>query len=248
MDHFHTQRQRLHSLFGVFFSPEVTAALLELARPALALGAEGEATVRLGGAPVLPVGEEWPVVAGRPLDFLGAVDFGEIAALGAVPWLPDKGVAAFYGGAGCRVFAGEMREAERPEGASAYPSCPLGAKPFLSVPSPQEPALRRLEAAYSGCLPLYEQLHAAWAQHAWPDDAPMHQIGGWPVLTRDPEGPQATESGWRLLLQLDSDNRLGWDWGGSGRVYFCVQENAPVDSACLTAQAAEGQRRRATNA
>ncbi|MGI5168112.1 DUF1963 domain-containing protein [Spirillospora sp. CA-253888] len=242
MDHFLPQRQRLHSLFGVFFAPEVTTALLELARPAIALGAPGGATVRLGGDPLLPEGEAWPVGDGRPLAFLGSVDFAELAALTTLPGLPSKGVAAFYhadGAEGCRVFTGGLREATRPSGAAFYPLCPLGASPFLSVPSPQEPVLQRLEAAYSGFLEVYEQLHAAWLSHMWPDDAPNHQLGGWPVLVRTPTGPQETErEQWRLLLQLDSDGRLGWDWGEPGRVYFCVRSDEPVESACLTVQAA----------
>ncbi|WP_067482343.1 DUF1963 domain-containing protein [Actinomadura hibisca] len=242
MDHFLPQRQRLHSLFGVFFAPEVTAALLELARPAIALGPPGDATVRLGGEPLLPEGASWPVQDGRPLAFLGSVDFAGLAALTPLPGLPGKGVAAFYHAAGaeegCRVFTGDLRPAERPSGAVSYPLCPLGASPFLSVPSPQEPVMRRLEESYSGFLEVYEQLHAAWLAHMWPDDAPNHQLGGWPVLVRTPAGPQETEQErWRLLLQLDSDVRLGWDWGGPGRVYFCVRSDEPVESACLTAQA-----------
>jgi uncharacterized protein YwqG len=39
---------------------------------------------------------------------------------------------------------------------------------------------------------------------------------------RDPRAkvlePGATD--WRLLLQLDSDDRVGWMWGDVGRVYF----------------------------
>ncbi|MFD0691275.1 DUF1963 domain-containing protein [Actinomadura fibrosa] len=274
MDHFAAQLQRLRSLFGLFFAPEVTADLLPLARPALRLGLDGEVTVHLGGAPLLPPGEPWPEWNGRPLDFLGAFDFTALSELGEVPGLPATGTAAFYYASeaprpwgdqvgqrdGWRVFTGRLQPTTAPPGASAYPSCRLGAAPFLSLPSPQEPAVRRLEQHYSGILSVYEQLHVAWSQYAWPDDMPVHQLGGWPALVQRPVGPdcQLASSGrdlgsttvpalsmdeeaavaeWRLLLQLDSDQRLGWHWGDPGRVYFCARQNQPLEQTWLTVQA-----------
>jgi hypothetical protein len=272
MDHFDAQRQRLRSLFGVFFAPEVTAALLPLARPALRLGADGEAAVRLGGTPLFPPGEPWPTWEGRPLDFLGSVDFAALAKVQEVPGLPAEGMAAFYYASavprpwgddpgqrsGWRMFTGDLREVDPPEGVDAFPMCPLRAAPFLSLPSPQEPVLRRLDVAYSGMLSVYEQLHVAWLQHIWPDDAPVHQLGGWPVLVLRPLGPdcQYASTGrdldamdlstdeqvevaqqWHLVLQLDSDPQLGWHWGEPGRVYFCAHRDEPLDNVWLTLQA-----------
>ncbi|QXJ24900.1 DUF1963 domain-containing protein [Actinomadura graeca] len=274
MDHFDAQRRRLRSLFGLFFAPEVTAALLPLTRPALRLGGEGVVNVHLGGTPLLPEGERWPEWQGRPLDFLGAVDFADLAVLGEIPGLPSTGKAAFYyaceaprpwGDAadqrdGWRIFTGRLREATAPPGASKYPRCALGAAPFLSLPSPQEPAIRHLEQTFNGCLHVYEQLHAAWSQHAWPDDTPVHQLGGWPALVQRPIGPdcvyassgrdldsfrpvelsaadEAAVDEWRLLLQLDSDRRLGWHWGDPGRVYFCARRDEPLERTWLTVQA-----------
>jgi len=274
MDHFAVQLQRLRSLFGLFFAPEVTAVLLPLTRPALRLGVEGEVTVRLGGTPLLPAGEPWPTWDGRPLDFLGVIDFAELAGFGEIPGLPGTGTAAFYYASeaprpwgdeagqrdGWRVFTGRLETATAPPGASSYPECELGVAPFLSLPSPQEPVLQSLEQTYSGVLPVYEQLHAAWSQHAWPDDIPVHQLGGWPALVQRPVGPdclfassgrdldaltsadlspddEAAVEEWRLLLQLDSDKRLGWLWGDPGRVYFCSRDNEPLEHTWLTVQA-----------
>ncbi|WP_131737997.1 DUF1963 domain-containing protein [Actinomadura roseirufa] len=274
MDHFAAQLRRLRSLFGLFFAPEVTAALLPLTRPALRLGAEGDVSVHLGGTPLLPPGRAWPLWKGRPLDFLGAIDFAGLASLGEIPGLPTAGKAAFYYASeaprpwgdeaaqrdGWRVFTGYLEPAEAPPGASPFPRCRLGVAPFLSLPSPQEPVARRLELTYSGFLQVYEQLHAAWSQHAWPDDAPVHQLGGWPALVQRPVGPdclyassgrtleslddvhlsadeQAAVDEWRLLLQLDSDKRLGWHWGDPGRVYFCARERDPLEQSWLTVQA-----------
>ncbi|MFI0450553.1 DUF1963 domain-containing protein [Actinomadura sp. 6N118] len=273
MDHFAAQHQRLRSLFGVFFAPEVTGALLPLARPALRLGPDGDATVLLGGTPLLPPGEEWPTWEGRPLDFMLSVDFAELAKVMDIPGLPKDGQAAFFYASalprpwgddraqrdGWRLFTGDLHDVEPAEGTSSFPMCPLGAAPFLSLPAPQETVVRRLEERYSGVLPVYEQLHAAWLQHVWPDDTPLHQLGGWPVLVQRPLGPDCTyastgrdldamalspeeelaaENQWQLLLQLDSDRRLGWDWGAPGRVYFCVNSAGRLEDTWLTLQAA----------
>ena len=269
MDHFEAQHQRLRSLFGVFFAPEVTGALLPLARPAVRLGTEGETTVTLGGPPLLPPGEPWPTWGDRPLDYLGSVDFDRLPH---VADLPAKGTVAFYYASALprpwgdqpgqrdawRLYSGELREVPLPPGASTFPECSLKAAPFLSLPAPKEPFLERLEGLYSGVLPVYEQLHVAWQQHIWPDDTPAHQIGGWPLLVqrpvaadchyastgRDPdtaplthEEVSALAEEWRLILQLDSDPRLGWDWGDPGRLYFCTRRDTPLESAWMALQA-----------
>ncbi|MEU8797050.1 DUF1963 domain-containing protein [Spirillospora sp. NPDC048819] len=274
MEHLAAHYRRLRSLFAVFLTPEIIAALVSLTRPALRLGPDGDVPVHLGGAPMLPAGEPWPQWNGRPLDFLGAIDFAGLVRFGEIAGVPTSGKAAFYyasetprpwGDAatqrdGWRIFTGDLRGAAPPSGALTYPQTRLHATPFLSLPSPQEPAVRRLEAVYTGFLPVYEQLHAVWLQHSWPNDLPAHQLGGWPTLVQRPIGPdclyastgrplntlgppplspdeeRAVED-WRLLLQLDSDHRLGWYWGDPGRVYFCARPDDPLEQAWLTLQA-----------
>jgi hypothetical protein len=264
--------RRLRLLLDAFLAPEITALLLPLARPALRLGAGDGAPVRLGGAPLLPPDEPWPEWNGRPLDFLGAIDFAGLARFGDIPGLPTSVIAFYYAAetprpwgdepshrGGWRVFTGPLRPAA-PERAP-YPETALAATPFLSLPSPQEPAVQRLETIYSGVLPVYAQLHAAWTRHTWAENAPAHQLGGWPVLVQRPLGPdcvyastgrtlvspnspaltpdeQRTAEEWRLLLQLDSDSRLGWYWGDPGRLYFCNRQNTPPEETWLTLQAA----------
>ncbi|MBW8486016.1 DUF1963 domain-containing protein [Actinomadura parmotrematis] len=278
MDHFESQRQRLRSLFGVFLAPEVSAALSPLIRPALRLDADGPGrggpeAVRLGGRPRLPADASWPDWEGRPLDYLGTVDFSALQGTVTVPGLPSKGTAAFYYATGAprpwggdlsqqdawRVFTGDLQETEAPAGTVAFCDASLSAVPHLSLPAPEEPAIRALEAAYCGFLNVYEQLHAAWQQHVWPDRAPMHQLGGWPAVVERPVSAdcaavaagrdlddkplsadeQAALAGeaWDLLLQLDSDPRLGWFWGDPGRVYFSLRAGDPLDQAWLTVQA-----------
>ncbi|GLZ07128.1 hypothetical protein Acsp03_45940 [Actinomadura sp. NBRC 104412] len=269
MDRYEAQLPMLRSLFGIFLAPGITEALLRLARPAVRLATGGGARVRLGGSPLLPPGEPWPTWQGRPLDYLGAVDFARLPRL---PCLPPRGTYAFYyvndlprpwgddpsqRGA-WRVFTGELRPTAAPPEVTPSPERPLGAAAFLSLPSPQEPILRRLDGSYSGVLSVYEQLYAAWQQYVWPDHVPVHQVGGWPALVQRPLGPdchcastgrdiaatplspeEATTLAdqWRLLLQLDSDPHLGWHWGEPGRIYFCTHQDDPTESTWLTLQA-----------
>ncbi|MFA1539466.1 DUF1963 domain-containing protein [Actinomadura monticuli] len=275
MDYFIAHFRRLRLLLDAFLAPEATAVLLPLARPALRLGAGDGVPVHLGGTALLPPDEPWPEWNGRPLDFLGAVDFSDFASFGEIPGLPATGTMTFYYASGIprpwgdetaqrdgwRVYTGPLRTAKPPPKAASYPKTELGASPFLSMPSPQEPAVQRLETIYSGILPVYAQLHAAWARHTWPDNAPAHQLGGWPTLVQRPIGPDCLYAStgrtldspasppltsderrkaedWRLLLQLDSDPRLGWYWGDPGRVYFANRHDTPLEETWLTLQAA----------
>ncbi len=51
---------------------------------------------RLGGAPPLPAGVEWPTFQGRQLAFLGQVDLGRAAALYPSSPLPGRGLLLFF--------------------------------------------------------------------------------------------------------------------------------------------------------
>jgi hypothetical protein len=233
------------------------------------VGVEPAGMVHLGGTPRLPPGGDWPVWKDRPLDYLGSIDFADLPR---IPGLPATGMYAFYyasdlprpwgddpGQRGAwRLLSGGLREVVPPPGVMSYPPCVLRASPFPSLPHPREPLLQRLEHSYPGVLAVYEQLHVVWRHHVWPGDAPVHQIGGWPVLVQRPVGPDchnastgrtgdvrslrpdeaaAISDRWRLLLQLDSDQRLDWHWGDPGRIYFCTRQDDPIEAAWLTLQA-----------
>jgi hypothetical protein len=268
MDWFVTQCDQLRAMFRAFFPVAITEAIMSLARPALRLSSgPAETRSRLGGPPVLPAGTPWPTWGDRLLDFVGVIDFGELAS-GLWPsglWPPELsgvGSTAFYYAtgpqrpwgddpaqtAGWRVLPG----ARVPAGPATLPEVRLGASPFVSLPSPHEPVLRPIGAAATGFAATYPELYASWARFTWGDE-PRHQTGGWPVVVqravwRDcalaaaghpldamtspsadpapaevaPSGPAAAAD-WRLLLQLDSDDRLGWRWGETGCVYFSAR-------------------------
>jgi hypothetical protein len=263
MDWFVTQSDQLRAMFGEFFASRVTEAIMALVRPALRLSADLPAErSRLGGRPVLPGGTPWPRWGERPLDFLGLIDFGELASVLWLPELPGAGTAAFYyvtemprpwgddpeQADGWRVLLG----ADVPAGAVTLPEHRLGAAPFVSLPSPHEPALMSLGVDVADFTEVYPQLYESWAGFTW-GGAPRHQSGGWPMVVqralwrdcalaaagRTPDAPPGIECDlteaereWRLLLQLDSDDRFGWCWGETGFVYFSARA-ADVRSGAL---------------
>ena len=281
MDWFITQCDQLRAMFRAFFPATVTDAIMSLARPALRLSSgPAEARSRLGGPPVLPAGTPWPMWGDRPLDFVGVIDFGELASEGWLPELTGVGSTAFYYAtglprpwgddpaqtAGWRVLPG----ARVPAGPATLPEVRLGASPFVSLPSPHEPVLEPIGAAAAGFTATYPELYASWARFTW-GDAPRHQTGGWPVVVQravwpdcalaaaghpldaghplnamspldadpasaevdvEPRSRPGAAADWRLLLQLDSDDRLGWRWGERGCVYFSARA-ADVRSGAL---------------
>jgi uncharacterized protein YwqG len=244
MNWFVTQSDQLRAMFGEFFRSRVTEAIMSLARPALRLssGLPAERS-RLGGRPVLPAAMSWPRWGERPLDFLGVIDFGELASVLWLPELPGTGSAAFYYATepprpwgddpaqsdGWRVLPGAVV----PAGPAASQEHRLGAAPFVSLPSPHEPALRPIGVG-AAFAEVYPQLYESWASFTWGAE-PRHQAGGWPMAVQRtlwPDTPQAIAADWRLLLQLDSDDRFGWRWGATGFVYFSARA-ADVRSGAL---------------
>lgn len=51
---------------------------------------------------------------------------------------------------------------------------------------------------------------------------------GDPTGSQDPRVAELEPgaSNWRLLLQLDTDDDLGWMWGDAGTIYFWVEDSA----------------------
>ena len=66
-------------------------------------------------------------------------------------------------------------------------------------------------------LPIEAELSDRDEQQIWPTH---HQYGA----EVDME-VEAASKDWRLLLQIDSDGRLGWDWVSGGRLYVLVRRD-----------------------
>ncbi|WP_018655256.1 DUF1963 domain-containing protein [Actinomadura flavalba] len=241
MNQITVQRRRLVSLFSLYLVPEVAAMVLALARPGLLLRRGGPPAVWLGGSSGDP-----PVWRGRALQLLAVVDFAALPRVGGFPF--RRQAAFFCAGAAARPWGDVPDEREawrvRSHGAPHPSGRPRGVVPFLSLPSPAEPVVRRLEAVCAGFLAVYENLYTAWSQYVWPANAPRHQLGGWPVTLSGPlrpaaparSGPPSDDDQWRLVVQLDGDPELGWHWGDPGRVFFTVRPRGTLGNAWLTAQ------------
>lgn len=81
---------------------ELEDRIIDAVAPCVVLGpasdAESEGVrTRLGGDPIMLPGRPWPSVAGRPLSFVGQLDFAELAqANGAALGLPARGILGFF--------------------------------------------------------------------------------------------------------------------------------------------------------
>ena len=123
-----------------------------------------------------------------------------------------------------------------------FRSAALAATPEVALPNANCSVFRELGAT--------EKELRAYLELTDPLRGPIHRIGGHPdeiqgdVLleaqlasngvycgsTRGyvqgrKTGLAAGVADWRLLLQVDSENRIGMDWGDSGRIYFLIRED-----------------------
>ena len=129
-------------------------------------------------------------------------------------------------------------------GAEEFNNVPLAASQVVSFPNWGEDVLESLRTSrLDDCFELLDELRPA----EWPEQA-NHQLGGWPLLEQGPlwVAAQLTSNGiyagdadwqahpryeelvggasdWRLLLQVDSDERAGWMWGDVGKLYFVIR-------------------------
>jgi uncharacterized protein YwqG len=134
---------------------------------------------------------------------------------------------------------------DHPPGALGFTAHSLTATAALTVPDVWEPSLDALYDAENEALQAMSEALSARA-----DSAPMHRMFGWPDLIQNPmqlecqlasngvyvgspEGyrdPRVEEltpgaQDWRLLLQIDTDDEVGWTWGDVGRIYYWIRED-----------------------
>jgi hypothetical protein len=151
-----------------------------------------------------------------------------------------------------RVVAADPRVAvlrEPPAGAITFPVWPVAGRRVLTLPGWQEDvlAIDYTDIDSAGTSELLAALDAF--DEAAFGDTVRHQFGGWPRLVHAPLWAECSlhaagipaltreaerhprfvamlerSTDWRLLLQLDSDEPLGWLWGESGCVYYAIRD------------------------
>lgn len=123
--------------------------------------------------------------------------------------------------------------------------------PSMEVPGPRRwPWSRQQPREVDATWERHEHFDEAWNRAAGREQVPYHQIGGWPRLQQGSiwrechlasQGvylgsgtPDLTErhltgspEDWRLLLQVDTDEDVGWMWGDLGTLFYAAKPAAP---------------------
>lgn len=182
-------------LARVVTTTEVIAAMESLKRPALHLvGTSRDVRSRIGGAPDLPEGFQWPQWKNAPLAFLAQIELAEISQQSVLPDLPNHGLLHFFydqeqstwgfspGDRGSwRVFysadGAPFRRTEPPAGVSRYGRFGEKSVEFREVAT--YPSVERL---FGGPLEMsdetWDEADARQARDF--GDLPRHQLGGLP--------------------------------------------------------------------
>jgi hypothetical protein len=188
-------------------------ALLELWQPSILLKtrpADGEAELgaaRIGGAPDLPPGLDWPAHGGAPLGFVAQIDLDEIARRGLDPRgaLPPAGLLYFFfdesrfdepalrGGGRVLYYGGDrdrLRRAPTPPALARYALPPLSLEYALKLTAPPlesaiYPALlgaRGWSGAYEAAFSTFGRLAALCGPAALgsaEEERPCHRLLGY---------------------------------------------------------------------
>jgi uncharacterized protein YwqG len=230
----------------------VLADKARMAQPTLLLrpATERSGLSRLGGAPNLPPGVDWPISSDGPMGFLMQVDLAEARDADGPEWLPEAGRLCLfydedYGLAGqCRVLhlEGQAPIAVAPAAlakARRHPERSVGFQAFTSVPS-------------TDWLDVELGFGDGWDELIDKDeqrfgDGPQHRLGGYPAEIQNeamwvgcehyarglnpytqtgspPPELLAAAKSWRLLFQVDSDPALKTNWGDGGMLYVFIRE------------------------
>jgi hypothetical protein len=197
---------------------------------------------RLGGLPNLPLGCTWPDPA---LSFIAQIDLKEAAAHAPEGSLPPHGrLLVFYDAVAQPWGAPDQAEGWRvmyvadgdtdlapvpaPEGVPVFRVLPLTFASDLTLPTPDLLGLGAAGGPQEAAPGLGPVADWDFQTDAWSlDEGPCHQLLGHPYpIQGDPLREAAQYSGageWRLLLQVDSDQRAGMMWGDAGMLYFCIR-------------------------
>lgn len=193
---------------------------------------------RMGVAPDLPPGVPWPENKGRPVEFLAQIDFAAVAGACALPGFPDSGWVALFRDLKA-AYEGDyeddgqwrwlhfdcspdmlVRTAHPGEPEETFNFCEVTFEPELCLPGD---ITDRFE---TGDEAADEEAYEYFDNTLWDvSRGPFHRLGGPPMLIQSDQGDYA---GWELLMQIDSDDEVGWMWGDMGRIYYWVKRKGRI--------------------
>ncbi len=180
----------------VVTTEDVVAMLEPLKRPALHLvDTSGDVRSRIGGAPDLPDGFEWPQWKNVPLAFLAQIDLAEIGQQSVLPDLPTHGLLYFFydqeqstwgfrpGDRGSwRVFysaeSEQLKRTDPPAGVNDHARFSEKQLEFREITT--YPSLDRVsDGPMDMSDETWDEVDALQARDF--GDLPRHQIGGLPI-------------------------------------------------------------------
>lgn len=185
-------------------------------------------STKLGGSPDLPPGTPWPSFEGRPMAFVTQINLAEVGPLDELGLLPQAGILSFFcapadlgqSGSWHVSFTDKdsaLSRVEPPAELSRhdfYRALSVRGEPELTCPSWESSILERLGLSQEERFAYRDALESE-------DDSPRHRMLGHPdTIHRD---LREAEPELCLLLQVDSDEAAGMEWGDVGRLYFWIR-------------------------
>lgn len=207
-------------------------AFRELALPSVRL-VRGRGVSGIGGLPRLASGTAWPRRNGAPLTLLAQLALDDLPEASAPEWLPRAGSLAFFYDYDEMPWDGEAVVL-------------FGPHPLVELPVAQEPVdlapdlvIRRTSVEFvpGFTLPasdseLVRSLALSGDQLDRMDDLrvegqPVHRLFGYPDAIQDPLVDRGRLVD--LLLQLDTDEDAGLEFGDDGRLFFLVPAHGGLE-------------------
>ena len=188
---------------------------------------------RFGGVPFLPPGTEWPRRGfGRPLHFLAQLDLREVPRTPLTDVLPAEGTLAFFFDA--TSMPRGIEETDADGFAVRFVPASEALERLAPPPDTTDDFVRPvagirfdLDATFDPYEFVLDRADQdALAVRIDDDHTPRHRLLGEPeAIQGDPREEvtaYAPPGEWRMLLQIDAGEPLGFEFGDSGRVYFLV--------------------------
>ncbi len=203
---------------------------------------------KLGGKPYVEAAAfQWPHIDNEPLAFIAQLDLAELATTLNIDWLPKTGLLLFFYDvdtmpSGLEVDDNELwkviyfkqsdTEADFPVNLVEefqFESIYLKAIKIEQLPTLQREEVIKLNLSASQ-KEAYDELFDREI-----GDQPAHQVSGFPDCIQDDNMEQKCQqlnaqnepcdkNDWRLLLQLDTDEKAEIIWGDCGMLYFWIKE------------------------